>query len=175
VTLESNHVVQAVAIGNVRGQTEPNVASVTKTVSCAILTAYCWPATNLLKDLLAETNVTLLDFSTGPKAATNRLTADAVTAHFAAVTNQLETALAERHVILDQWKGAHTAHVTGERAFYTAANDRATITGSPYARTQSYIITESDFLIMQPKTNRFQAVGHYTITPIKAKTNQPPP
>ena len=48
------------------------------------------------------------------------------------------------------------------------------MTGAPYARTQSYIITDAELLIMQPKTNRFQAVGHYTITPVKAKINQPP-
>jgi lipopolysaccharide export system protein LptA len=175
VTLENSHIVQAVATGDVHGRAEPNLAGVTKTISCAILTAYCWPATNLLKDLRAEPDVALLSFSAGPKGATNRLTASVVTAHFSAVTNQMETAVAERHVVLDQWKGAQTAHVTGDRAFYTAAIDRAIITGTPYARTQSYIITGADLLIMEPKTNRFQAVGHYTITPVRAKTNQPPP
>ena len=176
VSLENNHIVQAVATGDVHGQSEPNPAGVIKTISCAILTADCWPATNLLKgSLRAEPDATLLDFSTGQKGATNRLTAAVVTAHFSAVTNQMETAVAERHAVFDQWKGAQTAHVTGDRVFYTAATDRAIVTGSPYARTQSYIITESDLLIMEPKTNRFQAVGHYTITPIKAKTRQPPP
>jgi len=175
VTLENNHIVQAVATGDVHGQSEPNPAGVIKTISSAILTAHFWPATNLLKDLRAETNVAVLDFSTGPKGATNRLTAAVVTAHFSAVTNQLETAVAEHHVVLDQWKGAQTAHATGDKTYYTAATDRATITGSPYARTQSYIITESDLLIMEPKTNRFHAVGRYTITPVKAKTNQSPP
>jgi lipopolysaccharide export system protein LptA len=174
ITLESNHVVQAVASGHVHGRSEADTAGIIKTISCATLTAHCWPATNLLKDLLAETNVVLADFGAGAKSATNQLTATTVTAQFSAVTNHLESAVAESNVVLDQWKAAQFMHATGERAVYTAANDHATITGTPCARTQSYIITDSDFLVLEPKTNRFQAFGHYTITPVKPKTNQPP-
>ena len=67
VSLEGNHIVQAVATGKVRGQSETNTAGITKTIACAKLTAYCWPATNLLKDLVAETNVALLSFSTAQR------------------------------------------------------------------------------------------------------------
>jgi lipopolysaccharide export system protein LptA len=174
VTLESNHIVQAVASGRVRGRTEPNLAGLVKTISCATLTAHCWPATNLLQDLRAETNVVLFDFSTGTKGATNQLTAAVATAQFTQVSNRLEEAVAERDVVLDQWKAAQTLHATGERAVYTAANDRATLTGAPFARTQSYLLTDSDLIIWEPKTNRLHALGHYILTPLKSQTNQPP-
>lgn len=174
VTLEGNHVVQAVASGDVHGRSEPTAAGVTKTISCATLTASCWPATNLLKDLLAETQVQIVDFCTGTKGITNQLKAAVVTAHFSAVTNKMETSVAERDVALDQWKGAQSAHITGDKVVYTAANDHAKVTGAPYARTQSFILTGSDFIILEPKTNRFEATGHYTITPVKVKTKEPP-
>ncbi|MGA2175333.1 MAG: hypothetical protein ABSH38_10165 [Verrucomicrobiota bacterium] len=175
VTLESNQVVEAVARGHVRGQTAPNFAGVIKTISCAVLTAHRSPATGLLKDLAAETNVVLAAFGTGPKAATNQLTAAVATAQFSPVTNRMEQAVAERDVVLDQWQAARLMHATGDRAVYAATNDRVTLTGTPVARTESYIISNSDCLIWQSKTNRFQAVGRYNIIPIKAKTNQPSP
>ncbi len=173
VTLESNQVVEAVARGHVRGRTAPNLAGVIKTIVCSTLTAHRSPATGLLKDIAAETNVVLVDFDAGPKAATNQLTAAVVTARFSPVTNRIEVAVAERQVVLDQWKAAQIMHATGDHAVYTAANDRVKLTGAPFARTESYIISDSDYLIWQPKTNRFQAVGRYNIIPIHVKTNQP--
>ena len=124
--------------------------------------------------LVLAAALVLVDFGAGPKAATNQLTAAVVTARFSPVTNRIEEAVAERQVVLDQWKASQIMHATGDHAVYTAANDRATLTGAPFARTQSYLLTDSDLIIWEPKTNRLHALGHYILTPLKSQTNQPP-
>ena len=173
VTLESNQVVQGVARGHVRGQTAPNRAGVVKTISCATLTGRRSPATGLMKDLLAETDVVLVQFGTGTNSATNQLTAPLVRARFSPVTNRIEQAEGEGGVVIDQRKAAQTLHATGERAVYTEAAGLMRLTGTPRARTESYIISNASFLNWRPKTNLFEAGGRYIIIPIRAKTNQP--
>jgi hypothetical protein len=91
------------------------------------------------------------------------------------VTNQLERAVAERDVVIDQVKTNQAIHATGERGVYTAAADEVKLTGAPVARTDRYVISNADYMIWQPKTNRFRAFGPYTIVPVKAQTNGEPP
>jgi lipopolysaccharide export system protein LptA len=173
VTLESNQVIEAVASGRVRGRMEPNIAGVVKTIVCSNLTGYRTGATGLMRKIVAETNVVLMEFGTGARAATNQLTGAVVTAYFSPVTNRIEVAVAESDVVLDQWKAAQFTHATGDRAVYTVTNDRVNLTGTPLGHTESYSISNADCLIWHPKTNRFEAVGRYNFIPIKVKTNQP--
>jgi lipopolysaccharide export system protein LptA len=99
-----------------------------------------------------------------------------VTAYFSAiVTNQLERAVAERDVVIDQIKTNQAIHATAAQGVYTAAADEVKLTGAPVASTERNLIVDADYMIWQPKTNRFRAFGPYTIVPIKAPANVSPP
>ena len=41
------------------------------------------------------------------------------------------------------------------------------------AGTDRYAISNSDYMIWQPKTNRFRAFGPYNITPVKTNNGAP--
>jgi hypothetical protein len=41
------------------------------------------------------------------------------------------------------------------------------------ASTPQYVVSNSDYLIWQPKTNRFRAFGPYNIIPVKIKATHP--
>ena len=128
----------------------------------------------MLTDILAENHVVLRHFGTNAADPRDKLTAEMVTAFFSAiVTNQLERAVAEREVTIDQVKTNQTIHATGERAVYTVAADEVKLTGAPVGRTDKYLLSEADFMIWQPKTNRFRAYGPYTMIPVKHLTNSP--
>jgi lipopolysaccharide export system protein LptA len=74
---------------------------------------------------------------------------------------------------MDQVKTNGTTHATGERAVYTVAADEVKLTGAPVADTDRYAISNSDYMIWQPKTNRFRAFGPYNITPVKTNNGAP--
>jgi lipopolysaccharide export system protein LptA len=174
VELVSNEVKTAVARGHVRGETAPDKFGRIKTIACATLTAHRSPETKLMTDILAEDRVVLRQFGTNAADPCSQLTAATATAYFSATaSNQMERAVAERGVVMDQIKTNQTIHATGEKAVYTVAADEINLTGTPVARTERFVISNSDRMIWQPKTNRFQAIGPYTIVPIKAPTNKP--
>jgi lipopolysaccharide export system protein LptA len=173
VELVSNEVKTATARGHVQGETAPDKFGRIKTVDCDTLIAHHNPVTKLMQDVFAEGSVVLRQFSTNKDEARNQLTSDAASVFFSAVTNQVERAVAERDVVIDQIKTNGVLHATGERMVYTAAADEAKLTGSPVARTDHYVISNSDYLIWQPKTNRFRAFGPYNILPVKAKVEAP--
>jgi lipopolysaccharide export system protein LptA len=167
LALTNNQVESAFASGNVRGETAPDAAGLIKTIACERLNAYRSVQTGLMKTIDAYTNVVIEDKGTGPGAAYNKLTAETVTARFSPVTNQIEQAVAEPDVIIDQVKGGHKIHATGRLAVYTAgANDQLALSGKPVARRDDYLITGSDPLIWLPKSNSFQASGLYEMNPI---------
>jgi lipopolysaccharide export system protein LptA len=173
VELFTNEVKSAVARGHVRGETAPDKFGRIKTISCDTLTAHRSLATKLLTDVLAQDHVVLRQFGTNAAEPRDQVTAVTVTAFFSAVTNQIERAVAERDVVMDQVKTNQTIRATGEHAVYTAAADEVKITGAPVATTDQNIISHSDYMIWQPKTNRFQAFGPYDIVPIRGKTKKP--
>jgi lipopolysaccharide export system protein LptA len=173
VELFSNEVKTAVARGHARGETAPDKFGRIKTVDCDTLTAHRSPATKLLTDVLAEGHAVLRQFGTNTAEPRNQLTAVTVTAFFSAVTNQIERAVAEHDVVIDQVKTNQTIHATGERAVYTALTDQVKLTGAPVASTDRYVIFNSDYLIWQTKTNRFRAYGQYNIVPVASKTGKP--
>src|SRR3984957_4300264 len=171
----SNEVKTAVARGHVQGATAPDKLGRIKTIDCVKLTAHRSPASKLWTDFLAEDDVVLKQFGTNAAEPRDQLTAETATAFFSAVTNQLERAVAERHVVIDQVKTNQAIHATGERAVYTAAEDEVKLTGAPVARNDQYVISNSDYMIWQPKTNRFMAFGPYFVSSTKPKpTNVPP-
>ena len=166
--LTNNQVESAFACDNVHGETAPDASGLIKTITCERLNAWRSIQTGLMKTIVAHTNVVIEEKGTSPGAPFNKLTADTVTAQFSAVTNQIEQAVAGPNVILDQLKGGHKIHATGRRAVYAAGiNDQVTLTGTPVAWRDNYMITGSDPLIWWPKSNSFQAFGLYKMDPIK--------
>jgi lipopolysaccharide export system protein LptA len=117
--------------------------------------------------------VVIEEKGTNSSAPFNTLATDTVTAQFSAVTNQIEHAVAGPRVVLDQTKAGRKIHATAEHAVYTAGtNDQVKLTGTPLAYTDSYMIADADFMIWQPKANKFQAVGRYKIVPLKPASGQ---
>jgi lipopolysaccharide export system protein LptA len=165
----TNHQVEsAFACEKVHGETAPDASGLVKTITCERLNAHRSVQTGLMKSIDAHTNVVIEENGTSPGAPRNRLAADTVTARFSAVTNQIEQAVAVQNVIIDQLKGGHKIHATGRRAVYAAgANDQVTLTGTPLAWRDNYMITGSDPLIWLPKSNSFQAFGLYKMEPVK--------
>jgi lipopolysaccharide export system protein LptA len=173
VELFSNEVKTAVAHGHVQGETAPDKLGRIKTISCLTLTAHRSTATKLWTDFLAETQVVLRQIGTNATQKRDQLTAETASAFFSAVTNQLERAVAERNVVIDQVKTNQAVHATGQRAVYTVAADEVKLTGAPVARNDQYVISDSDYMIWQPKTNRFEAFGPYFMSPSKPKPAKP--
>jgi lipopolysaccharide export system protein LptA len=173
VELFSNEVKTAVATGHVYGETAPDNAGRIKTIACEVLTAHRSPVTRLLQEVIASQNALVQQYGTNWAEPRNRLTAAMVTARFSPVTNQLQEAVAERNVVIDQVKTNQAIHVTSDRAVYTASADEVKLTGAPVARTERYLITDSVYMIWQPKTNRFRAFGPYNVSPVKEKAGPP--
>jgi lipopolysaccharide export system protein LptA len=173
VELVSNEVATTIARGSVRGETAPDRAGNVKTIACETLVAHRSPVTLLMKDLEASNHVVITQFGQSTNTPQNKLTAEIVTADFFATTNQIERAVAEHDVILEQIKPTQSLHATGARADYTATNDQVKLTGAPLAITDRYVISDADYLIWQPKTNRFRAFGWYKIVPTAPKTGHP--
>jgi lipopolysaccharide export system protein LptA len=166
--LTNNQVESAFACDQVHGETAPDASGLIKTITCERLNAYRSIQTGLMKSIDAHSHVVIEEKGTSPGAPYNQLTADTVTAQFSAVTNQIEQAVAEQDVVLDQLKDGHHIHATSRRAVYTAgANDQVELTGTPVAWRDNYMIVDSDRLIWQPKSNSFQAFGRYRMVPIK--------
>jgi lipopolysaccharide export system protein LptA len=174
LNLASNKVESAFAFGNVHGETAPDAAGVVKTIACEQLNAFLSTTTGLMKNIEAYTNVVIEEKGSGPAAPRNKLAADTVTAQFSAVTNQIERAVAERNVVLDQVKAGKTTHATARRGVYTSANDQVLLTGEPLAHSDDYVITDADFMVWQPKANQFGAFGQYKIVPIKPAAGRKP-
>jgi lipopolysaccharide export system protein LptA len=173
VELVSNEAVAAVAIGNVRGETAPDRMGVVKTITCATLTAHRSPVTLLMKDLEATNEVVIRQFGKTTNAPRNTLTAESVIAEFFPHTNQIEKAVAEHDVVIEQIKPAQTIHATAARAVYTVTNDEVKLTGAPLATTDQLIISDADALVWKTRTNQFRWFGPYKIVPIKSKTGHP--
>jgi lipopolysaccharide export system protein LptA len=173
VELVSNEVATAIARGNVRGETAPDRNGNIKTIVCETLVGHRSPITLLMKDLVASNHVVITQFGSSTNAPTNTLMAEFVTAFFFANTNQIEKAIALHDVILEQTKPTQSIHATSARADYTATNDQVKLTGAPLAITDKYVIRDADYLVWQPKTNRFHAFGWYKIVPSPPKTGHP--
>jgi lipopolysaccharide export system protein LptA len=173
VNLANNQIESAFARGNVHGETAPDASGLIKTITCQRLDAWRSIQTGLMKTIVAQTNVVLEEKGTSPGAPRNQLAADTVTAQFSAVTNQIQQAVAGPNVVLDQLKDGHRIHATARRAVYTAGdNDQVRLTGAPLAQRDNYMITDADFMIWQPKANKFQAFGRYNIVPVKPAAGQ---
>ena len=169
IHMVNNKLESAFARGDVRGETAPDASGLIKTIACQRLNAYLSVVTGLMKSIDAHTNVVIEEKGKNPAAPSNKLGADTITAQFSAVTNQIEHAVAEQNVVLDQLKAGRTVHATAYRADYAAgANDQVKLTGVPLANTDKFSITHADYMIWQPKVNKFQAYGRYKIVPIKA-------
>jgi lipopolysaccharide export system protein LptA len=171
--LVTNEVMAAAARGNVRGETAPDTNGNVKTIACEFLQGHRSPVTLRMRDLEASNHVVITQFGEKTNAPVNKLTAEFVTADFFATTNQIERAVAEHDVILEQTKPLQSIHATSARADYTATNDQVKLTGAPLAMTDKYVISGADYLIWHPKTNRFGAFGSYKIVPSLAKTSHP--
>jgi len=173
VELFSNEVKTAVARGHVQGETAPDKFGRIKTIACDTLTAHRSPITKLMLDVLAENHVILRQFGTNAAEPRDQLTSIIAVAYFSIVTNQIERAVAEGNVVMDQVKTNQTTHATGEKVVYNVPADEVKLTGAPVASTDRDVISNSEYIIWQPKTNRFRAFGPYTIVPVKAKTGNP--
>jgi lipopolysaccharide export system protein LptA len=159
-----NQVVLMVAREDVRAETAPDAAGVTKTLSCGVLTAHRSAATGLWQNIVAEEDAVLTSFGAGSAAVSNVLTADTVTAHFSSLTNQLENAVAEGGVAFAQTAPGKSLHATGDRAVYTAApEEQVELTGHPWAQTDQFTILDADRLRYDMKSDKVDASGRYHI------------
>ena len=170
VELVSNEVAAAIARGNVRGETAPDRAGNVKTIVCEVLVGHRSPTTLRMEDLEASNHVVITQFGNGTNAPRDTLRAESVTADFFATTNQIEKAVAQHDVVLEQTKLSGSIHATAARADYTATNDQVKLTGAPLAITDKFVISDADYLIWHPKTNRFRAFGWYKIVPATTTT-----
>src|ERR1019366_5120346 len=143
----SNQVVLVVARGDVRAERAPDAAGVTKTIACGLLTAHRSPATGFWQTIVAEEDAVLESFGSGSAAVSNRVTAATVTAHYSAVTNQLENAVAEGAVAFAQTAPGKHIHATGGRAVYAVAPvEQVELTGHPWAQTDRQTVLDADRL-----------------------------
>jgi lipopolysaccharide export system protein LptA len=178
LNLSNNQVESAFASGQVRGETAPDAAGVIKTIACEALDAFNSPVTGRIEHIDANTNVVIVEKGTNRGAPYNSLAAETVNAWFSQATNQLEGAVAERHVVFDQRKDGHITHATSDHALYVGGGtDQVKLTGSPLARNDNYIITNSDYLLWRRTANVIIAAGRYQILPFARPLakNQPHP
>ncbi len=176
LNLTNNQVESAVAWENVNGATTPDAGGVVKTISCQELDAFNDLKTGRLEHIVARTNVVIVEKGAGRGASTNTLQADTVTAKFSILTNQLQRANAEQHVVFNQFKDGQTTHATSEHGVYLGgANDEVTLTGEPLAHNDTYIITNADFLVWKRAANVIVASGRYQIIPINRPAAKSPP
>jgi lipopolysaccharide export system protein LptA len=174
--LVSNQVKTAVARGHVQGESAPDKLGRIKTITCDTLTAHNNTAAKMLIDILAENHVVLRQFGSNAADPRSQLTSETATAYFSSViTNKMERAVAEREVVIDRVNTNQTIHATGQKADYKVAADEVKLTGAPVARDDRHVVNNADYMIWQPKTNRFRAFGLYTIDPAVDFTNKPPP
>jgi hypothetical protein len=166
----SNKIQSAIAQGDVRGETVPDVSGVTKTLACETLTAWRSIITGLTEKIVGQTNVVIKEFG-GVKPVDATLHADAVTVLFLPVTNRVDKSIADGRVIIDERKGAQPIHATADHAVYIAGtNGQVTLTGQPFAENGKYFVTNAASLVWQPQSNRFAAFGFFQIIPLS--TNQ---
>jgi hypothetical protein len=175
VNLTNNEAESGFASGHVQGETAPDKSGLVKTIACAQLDAWRNVTTGFMKTIIARSNVDIVEKRTGRDAAWNELTAATVTAQFSPVTNQIQQAVAEMDVVIDQIKSGHKIHATGRRAVYTAGpDDQVKLTGDPFGQKDNYIITNADFLIWHPGSNSFNASGLFQMLPVKPAAPQKP-
>jgi lipopolysaccharide export system protein LptA len=173
VGLRDGQIEKVFARGDVAGETATNKLGVEKTLSCDQVMVLRSITTRLLKNIEAEGHVVLQEIASSPVPLRNKLTADVVTARFSTVTNQIERAVADRNVVLDQIKAGRAIHATSTHAVYDAGLvDQVKLTGTPLAHTDDYAISEAAFMIWKPKANTFTAAGTYKIVPLKAQKSQ---
>ena len=173
-----NQVVLMVAREDVRAQAAPDAAGVTQTISCGVLTARRSAATGLWQSLVGEEDAVLESFGSGGAAVSNRLAAATVTAHFSALTNQLENAVAAGGVDFTQTAPGKHLHATGDRAVYMAApEEQVELTGHPWAQTDQITILDADRLQYDLKSGAPGVFGRYHIVPKRVAANgaQPAP
>jgi hypothetical protein len=100
----------------------------------------------------------------------NHLTADTATAHFSAVTNRVESAVAEGRVVFVQIAPGKTLHATGGKAVYTATPvEEVELTVHPWAQTDKLTIEDADRLNYELGSGAVDTSGLYHI--ILTKTN----
>jgi lipopolysaccharide export system protein LptA len=173
VGLLNNQIEKVFAFGDVAGETAPDRAGVKKTLSCDQVMLLRSVTTGLIKNIEAEGHVVLQEVAFAPIPLRDKLSADVVTARFSTVTNQIERAIADRNVVLDQIKAGRTIHATSQHAVYDAGLvDQVKLTGTPLAHTDNFAISEADFMIWKPKANIFKAWGAYKIIPLKPQKSQ---
>jgi lipopolysaccharide export system protein LptA len=100
----------------------------------------------------------------------NHLTAATVNAHFSAVTNHVESAVAEGKVVFAQIAPGKTLHAIGSKAVYSALpEEQVELTGHPWAQTDKLTIVDADRLTYELQSNAVDTSGKYHI--ILTKTN----
>ena len=171
----SNQVVLLVARENIRVQSAPDAGGFIKSISCGVLTARRSPATGFWQTIVAEDDAVLESSGSGSNAVSKKITADTVTAHFSAVTNQLESAVAEGRVVFVQTAPGQNIHATGEHAVYAVAPvEQVELTGHPWAETDKGSISGADRLKYELKSGAEDAFGLYHITPKRRAANTAP-
>ena len=103
---------------------------------------------------IANTNVSALRTELPPgsvKPKSSWVNAEKLTADFFAHTNQVETMVAERKVLLLQ----DDRQASGAKAVYTATNNLVELTGQPKAEMPQMKITDAQLIIWDRTRNRF--------------------
>lgn len=102
----------------------------------------------------------------------NRLTAGKVVAKFSAITNKIESLVAETNVFMQQDHNEATGQLA--TLISNAGEEIMKLTGSPVARTPESTM-EAEVMLWDLKSNIFKGIGAYKIrfNPEKAKTIVP--
>ncbi|EEF58934.1 LptA/OstA family protein [Pedosphaera parvula] len=144
----------------------PQGRSMEKELKCDELTIQMRPATNLIQQILANQNVMSTQIDTGSNGLPVRttLTSEVLTADFFPYTNQVETAVAERKVVITRdtkHKDLHQDVIVayGTRGTYTGTNDLMTLTGSPLVVSPSGTLN-SEPLILDRRHNKVLAPNY---------------
>ncbi len=162
--LISNAIKTATARGHVTGETAPDKLGRFDTISCDTLIAHNDTVAKMLTDIVAHDHVILRQLGTNAGVPTNQVASDLATAYFSQVmTNQVERAVAEHHVVIDSFRTNQTLHATGEKADYAVPLEEAKLTGHPLANDGQHFISDALYLTWLPKAGRFRAFGTYQI------------
>jgi lipopolysaccharide export system protein LptA len=133
----------------------PRGRTIEKEMKCDLLTMLMRPGTNLVQRVVAYQNVLGIQTEIGTNGLPTRTTlaSEIVTADFFPYTNQVETAVADRNVVItrdSKRSELHTESIVarGARGIYTGTNDMMALTGGhPSVTTTNGTLTGEPLLL----------------------------
>ncbi|MEO5803207.1 MAG: LptA/OstA family protein [Verrucomicrobiota bacterium] len=147
-----------------------------KTLACELLTVNRSAKTGLLESIHAETKVVGEQIERAALGeVVKRISADVVDAKFSPTTNQIETVVAERNVLIEKIEPNKSGQASGEKAVYrmSAGQEVVELTGHPSARTETMLFSDALVMLWNLKSGKISAMP-YKVTPLNATNNLKP-